>query len=467
MKMKTTKRLRKGSLRGALQVLMKQKGGRKDINFEKAPKLATNAMHAVPIKKRAGYPLVRAKGSADPAKWTTNGGKKVVVDFVRHAWLPDDWCQGVKATNPTAHSTGGQGGTYTVIMSPDGKTFYHRSSAEEYAGRQFSAKDGFRGQLRQAWLQGEQAVFKNDTDASFFKILSSSERKCLPNKEDFHFCIISARRAGTVEGVKDIAVVQAAFLNAGISPTWYVDKSSLKDYQALGLKVVLGGKLTAARNKALRDARKKGKACVQVSDDVSAWEYRHGPQAKERTDEALNAAHEASSRFVISPVAAARFILAKMRAVDEPRKPQLGGVYMLSSCARTFAGPSVSRRHFILGDFFVDDKSKVLFDENMTLKEDYDFTCAHIRAYGSVLRCNRMTLHAKHYSNSGGACENRDTKGSEERKNIAILNQKWPHAFRPHHKRKNEVILSWKGSVEDAEGSESKRTNPAVKKRRL
>ena len=31
------------------------------------------------------------------------------------------------------------------------------------------------------------------------------------------------------------------------------------------------------------------------------------------------------------------------------------------------------------------------------------------------MRCNRMTLTVKHYSNSGGACSNRDKKGKEER----------------------------------------------------
>merc|ERR1712050_331543 len=92
------------------------------------------------------------------------------------------------------------------------------------------------------------------------------------------------------------------------------------------------------------------------------------------------------------------------------------------------------------------DKSKVRFDETMTLKEDYDFTCAHIKAHGSVLRCQRMTLNVKHYSNAGGAVDERDKKGQKERMNIAILNQKWPGCFRPNPKRKNEVIMKWRGA---------------------
>merc|ERR1719436_641486 len=88
------------------------------------------------------------------------------------------------------------------------------------------------------------------------------------------------------------------------------------------------------------------------------------------------------------------------------------------------------QQHFILGDFFVVDKSKVRFDESMTLKEDYDFTCAHLRAHGSVMRCNRMTLSVKHYANAGGACSNRDGRGAEERRNVAVLMRKLPGVFR-------------------------------------
>eukprot|EP00418_Pyrodinium_bahamense_P073671 CAMPEP_0179101438 /NCGR_PEP_ID=MMETSP0796-20121207/46900_1 /TAXON_ID=73915 /ORGANISM="Pyrodinium bahamense, Strain pbaha01" /LENGTH=186 /DNA_ID=CAMNT_0020799289 /DNA_START=145 /DNA_END=701 /DNA_ORIENTATION=+ len=79
----------------------------------------------------------------------------------------------------------------------------------------------------------------------------------------------------------------------------------------------------------------------------------------------------------------------------------------------------------------------------MSLKEDYDYTCAHIARHGSVLRCNRMTVQAKHQTNSGGACSNRDRKGREEQRNIAILLRKWPRAFRMNPKRRNEVILQW------------------------
>merc|ERR1712048_1055229 len=89
----------------------------------------------------------------------------------------------------------------------------------------------------------------------------------------------------------------------------------------------------------------------------------------------------------------------------------------------------------------VADKSPIRFDESRKLKEDYDFTCSHLDKYGSVMRLNRMTVSAKHYSNSGGAVSVRNNK--EEKRNIQILHEKWPGAFTNNAKRKNEVLLKW------------------------
>lgn len=441
----------------ALQIHLKKKGGRQDIEYEDAPKSHHSLMTQVALKDRAGYPLVRKKGSVDPAQWRTLEGKEIIVDFSRHAWLPDDWGQGVKATNPRKDKKTTTGGTYTVMVSPEGKVFYHRKDAEKFYGQEFSLELGFNGQVRSAQLQAKEAIqvarafikelssdseIKTDSDKLLFNILKPHERKCIPPKNKFHFAIISARRATEVEGIRDVFMVQSQFVEAGVTPVWYVDEESLKAYRKLGLNAVAGGKLTPARNKALQDAARAGKICVQASDDISAWEYRHGKRAAERTDEAMNAAYDAAKRLILSPVAAAQFIVAKMRASDE--KPKLGGVYPLGSCARSFAGDEVQLKNFILGDFFVvEPDSKVRFDEEIALKEDYDFTASHIKEYGSVMRCQRMTLRVKHYSNSGGACSNRDKKGKEEQRNIGILKKKWPRAIRDHPTRQNEVVLQW------------------------
>lgn len=454
-------RVRRHTLRSALLSDLKKDSGRKDIECGAASKVASKAKDSIPIEERAGFPLKLSKGGVHPKDWKTHNGVKIIVDLARCPWLPDDWGQGVKQTQPTSHSTGVGGGILTTFVAPDGKSFFHKATSEAYNGKGvLTHKDGWNGQVRLAKMQAQQALKlaraegRNgglDTDESFFKLLSAAERKHLPSKNTLHACIISARRATKLEGVRDIYMVQSQFEEAGLCPTWYVDEASLQDYKALGLKVVVGGKLTAARTKALTDARKLGKVCVQASDDITAWEYRDGAVAKVRTDDAVNAAHAAAKRFIISPVAAARFIVAKMRGC-EGAKPKLGGVYMLGSCSRTFAGAAFSRQHFILGDFFaVEPDSTVKFDTEMKLKEDYDFACAHIAKYGSVMRCNRMTLSVKHYSNSGGAVSTRDKKGEEERRNIAILHRKWPGCFRSNPKRKNEVIMKWKKAASNCD----------------
>lgn len=142
----------------------------------------------------------------------------------------------------------------------------------------------------------------------------------------------------------------------------------------------------------------------------------------------------------------------------------------MGCCSRTFGSDPISRYHFCIGDFFVDDNSKIKFDDSLTLKEDYDFTCAHIQEYGSVMRFNRMTIAAKHYSNEGGACSNRDAKGVQERKNIAILMRKWPNAIFDHRTRKNEVNLRWKDRGEEDEEEEegrNKTTNASPQKKKV
>lgn len=417
----------KGSVRSALAELIT--GGKV------SSQAAEEAMRAIPDEKRAGFPLVRKRGAADPKQWKTVEGVSVYVDFCRRSWLPDDWCQGVKRTAGN--------NTYTVYMPPkEVRTLYHQWQIEEYLGRKLTPADGFKGQLHVNHLAREQVPL--DPDESLFKMLSRGERAKLADKQDFHFCIVSARRAQCPDGARDIAIVQNAFVSAGVTPTWYVDADSLAAYRALGLKAVVGGKLTPARNLALSDAKRQNKVCVQCSDDISLWDYMEGKPAKSRTMSGLNAAHEAATRYLVSPVAAARFILAKMRGAPEERKPQLGGAYVLGNCSRTWASEAFGRKHFILGDFFVADLgSDIRFDERLTLKEDYDFVAQHIHTHGSVMRCNRLCFTAKHYSNTGGAVDNRDDAGLKEQQNMAVLFEKWPNAIFPHNTRKHEVALRW------------------------
>jgi len=364
----------------------------------------------------------------------------------RHApwWLPDNWAHGVKTTCKSY---------LPVFIAPDRRTCYHQVVVEAIVRKQLSNGlermiDWAKKQLSEMkdWT-GEPIKF--DPDGKLFACLSRRERSCLPSASEFHFGVISARRASGLSGIRGIVNVQSRLLAAGIRPRWYVDGPSLGDYKQLGLDAVIGGKLTPSRNRALRDASKLKKACVQISDDVSGWEFLNSDldaTALRRIGNAemirqANAA-KTSSQIAVSPLAAARFLLAKMRAAEG--QPHLGGVLPTGNSTLAMLAQMTTTDGFILGDFFVHDDSPCRFDETLTLKEDYDFTCCHLQRHGCVLRCNRLVLKVAHETNPGGAVAVRDSKGENERRNIKILMRKWPGVFKLHSTRGDtEVKMRW------------------------
>ena len=147
-----------------------------------------------------------------------------------------------------------------------------------------------------------------------------------------------------------------------------------------------------------------------------------------------------SPTIVVSPLDAARYIEVQMRQT----KSRLGGVYCTKNVPQGLNGPPVQTHLFVIGDFMViDPTSKPRFDEKMSLKEDYDFTAAHLKEYGVVARSNRVFCIAKHYTNEGGAVADRTS--SREQYNIAVLRHKWPGVFHQHATRgRNEVTMKWK-----------------------
>lgn len=386
--------------------------------------------------KRLGAPI---RGGFPVEQWPAN----VLVDTERAFWLPDDWGQGIKNT--------GTGGTYIGWISPTGKFLYHKNlggrfeqGVEVEVGRLLTAADGFNGILRKV----ETRVPHGADERFLNSILSASERKHVVKPDAFHFCVISARRATLTAGQNDIMLLEAHFRHVGLRPTWYVDAESVDAYRALGLNAIVGGKLTPARNLALEHARAKKKVCVQVSDDISLWEYfdipqLHGVQGDFKKMNGVVAKAEKTKKvFPVSPLGAAQFLLAKMRS--HSAAPQLGGVFPQANMAMGVCMEEFSLQHFILGDFFVAEwLSSCRFDTTMTLKEDYDFTAAHLATHGAVLRCNRLILRVKHATNAGGAVSARDDAGAKERQNIEILQRKWPGVFSLNGRRQNEVVMHW------------------------
>jgi len=379
----------------------------------------------------------------------------VLVDGQRAHWLPDDWAQVIKNTGP--------GGVYIGWMSPDGKFEYHRNlqssssdrplcGVEVVIGRPLTALDGINGIIRSLNTSG---ISQKNDQAFLRQCLTASERHHVLPADKFHFGVVSARRANSDRGIQDLMTVDAHFRIAGIRATWYVDADSLADYKKLGLDAVVGGKLTPARNMILNVAAKKGKVAVEVSDDISRWTYYDISKQDLRGEKDFTKANQTlagTKKFLVTPLAAAQWMLAKMRS--SPLKPKLAGVLPTGNAAMTMGSNEYSTQHFILGDFFVADMSPCRFDESMSLKEDYDYACSHIQKHGSVLRCNRMVLTVRHYANEGGAVDNRDAAGKRERANIAILQKKWPGVFKMNVKRKSvEVLMNWNNYGKDVKNS--------------
>jgi hypothetical protein len=390
-----------------------------------------------PPEERSGAPV---KGGFPLSKYPPN----VIIDCYRCPWVPDDWAQVMKNTGP--------GGVYHGWMSPEGKFSYHRSkltgSVEEVLGRKLTAMDGLNGLMRSV-----KRLISPAADKTFLQqCLTAHERKFIAKPDEFHFGVVSGKRATIESGQHDIMIVEGHFQLVGITPTWYVDAESFEDYKKLGLKCKVGGKLCPARNMILNDAKARGKVAVEISDDIGRWiyydvekqNYSGEVDFKKQNKDLLGV-----PKHGVSPLAAAQFILAKMRS--DPDKPKLGGIYPTNNAALALGQAEFGKHHFVLGDFFVAELSPCRFDENMTLKEDYDYTCQHIKKHGSVLRCHRMFLQVKHATNAGGAVADRDKKGEKERKNIAILQQKWPGVFRLNKKRQtgdagaSEVVMNWNG----------------------
>lgn len=222
-----------------------------------------------------------------------------------------------------------------------------------------------------------------------------------------YIAIISARRPEAVPNLS----------NLGFNGTWYVATGDKEAYlQAGATNVIEGGKLLPSRNLALEHAFEQNRPCLQISDDLTAINLWRGgnktqPITGEQTIRLMSSYLQGDSRLVgIAPT------------------------------NNTFyASEKVKHQHFILGDLFLAAPSAIRFDENLKLKEDYDYTCQHIATYGQVARLDFILANFKHRSNKGGAVDYRTEILEQE--SIRYLIQKWSPWIKPNPRRKNEILL--------------------------
>lgn len=80
-------------------------------------------------------------------------------------------------------------------------------------------------------------------------------------------------------------------------------------------------------------------------------------------------------------------------------------------------------QQYIGGPFQAHLKSKLRYDENLPLKEDYDFTLQNIRKYGGCLRVNFANYDVKQSEQIGGCADYRNLE--YEKQQFFALQKKW------------------------------------------
>jgi hypothetical protein len=224
--------------------------------------------------------------------------------------------------------------------------------------------------------------------------------------------VVSHARPGNVEKMNSL-VGEA---------TWFVGHSDFDAYADAGAVVVTSGALCESRNAALELAFHSNALCVELSDDLTR----------------IQVAVQGTNKLVAKDVPfkeAVALVLEGMRQTGA----KLGGAAPTSNPFYANVERPVHPSAFIVGDFIAVAPCDLRFDEDMTLKEDYDYTLQHLMKYGTVARRNDVLMTFLHRKNVGGAVEVRTPE--LEQANIAMLKAKWPQFIADNPRRPDEILL--------------------------
>lgn len=229
---------------------------------------------------------------------------------------------------------------------------------------------------------------------------------------NFYLAIISSKRSHNVQKLQQLIQLPC---------TWFVGEGEGNDYLNAGAtSVIESGKLCKSRNIALRTAFLLNFSCVQVSDD-------------------LVSINQAVSKDKIKNIS----LLETIQIVSDRTHKMglyLGGVAPTKNLFFYNPKKTITTTGFIVADFIYVRPCDLFFDENLHLKEDYDYTLAHITKKGGALRCNDLLLEFKHRTNHGGAVAFRTPQ--KEQQAIAYLKSKWGSLIKDNPKRENEILIN-------------------------
>lgn len=205
---------------------------------------------------------------------------------------------------------------------------------------------------------------------------------------------------------------------------WYVPREEVGEYHQVGAHMVVGivGGLSAARNAAMEDSWNAGAICIQTDDDLVGLKRMWNPKP-------VPLDFHAACRWMVFSGAATGAKLVGASPTGNPLNYRV----------------PVQTHHTIIASLCAIFESEPRFRKDMSLKEDYDFTCQHIEAYGKVLRLEGILPNYRHYTNRGGAVARRTTEA--EQRAIELLKARWPQAIFDHPRRPNEVVLRWPKEV--------------------
>lgn len=174
--------------------------------------------------------------------------------------------------------------------------------------------------------------------------------------------------------------------------------------------------LPAHRNACTDRSQAAGQASFQVSDDLLSLKTL-GTDGK---------GHAATWPAVRDTM------LAGLRRADLVGVPPTANPF--------YAKRRVNPWSFIIGDLYLTSAtSEPRASLDIPLKEDYDLTCKHLRAYGRVARLDWLLAEFRHYSNPGGAVSYRNEALEDEV--IARLLDRHGAFLKPHPKRAHEVLM--------------------------
>lgn len=229
--------------------------------------------------------------------------------------------------------------------------------------------------------------------------------------------VISANRPANVPAITDKFAPDPL--------TWVVPHGQRHEYRATGAETVLPVRdpgpgrhsLPAQRNAALNHAIDNGLVCIQTDDDLKHFSYATGNK-----NQTVRTTWPEVRNTLIGHL--------------DGEAHLSGGFYMENAL---YSRKTLYHYGFIIASLHAADSRYPQWDETLALKEDYDYTCAHLDLYGTVARPEWLMPAYHHYSNRGGAVETRTA--ALETRIAETLVRRWPQYLRLHNNRDGEIAF--------------------------